>query len=58
MAQSLTDKIVETYPELAEDFNAFHPDRIYLRNDSDGVGDYIEAWNYPKPIPAGLKLGK
>jgi len=58
MAKSLTEQIIEAYPELAEDFDAFHPDRIYLRNDSDNAGDYIEAWNYPKPLPDGMKVGK
>jgi hypothetical protein len=29
-----------------------------LKNDSDDQGDYIAKWEYSKPIPAGLKLGK
>jgi len=29
-----------------------------LCDDSDGLGAYIAKWEYPKPIPAGLKLGK
>jgi len=31
---------------------------IILRNDSDETGDYIERWDYSKPIPDGLTLGK
>jgi len=32
--------------------------QIVLRDDSDGEGIYIEKWEYSKPIPDGLKLGK
>jgi len=54
---TLTELIIKTYPELTDkDFGVFGI--ISLRNDSDGVGDYIEKWNYEKPIPKGLKLGK
>ena len=31
---------------------------IYLCDDADGKGAYITKWNYSKPIPEGLKLGK
>ena len=30
---------------------------IELRDDGDGV-QYIAKWDYDKPIPNGLKLGK
>ena len=54
---SLYDEIIEVYPELtAEDFT--HRGSIVLRDDSDGAGQYIEKWEYSKPIPDGLKLGK
>ena len=54
---TLYDKIITAYPELTD--NDFSPYGIIrLRNDSDGVGDYIEKWEYSKPIPDGLKLGK
>jgi hypothetical protein len=55
---SLYDQIIDAYPELTND--DFDPSfgSIYLRNDSDGEGDYIAKWDYSKPIPAGLKLGK
>ncbi len=50
--------IINTYPELTT--KDFDPDNgvIVLRDDSDGQGAYIEKWNYSKPIPDGLKLGK
>ncbi len=53
----LWQKIIEAYPEInpSDDFQAIG---IYLQDDSDGVGDYIAKWEYSKPIPAGLKLGK
>jgi len=54
---SLFDQIVSIYPELSDtDFD--NKGTIELRNDADGFGDYIKAWNYSKPIPDGLKLGK
>ena len=55
---NLYEKIIAAYPELADNLNVFADGTIGLRNDSDGIGDYIEFWNYSKPIPAGLKLGK
>ena len=54
---SLWEKIVTTYPELTDaDFGLYGS--INLRNDADGFGDFIEKWEYSKPIPDGLKLGK
>jgi hypothetical protein len=53
---TLFETIVEAYPELtAEDFGR---GSIELRDDSDGLGAYIAKWEYSKPIPKGLKLGK
>jgi hypothetical protein len=55
---SLFNEIITYYPELTdEDFNPMRG-KIFLRNDSDGAGDYIEKWEYSKPIPEGLVLGK
>lgn len=53
----LWQKIIEVYPEINpnDDFETLG---IYLRDDSDGKGAYIEKWSYHKPIPTGLKLGK
>jgi hypothetical protein len=52
----LYQKIMASYPDLPQ--NVFWKRIIILRNDSDGEGDYIEQWNYSKPIPDGLTLGK
>ena len=54
---SLYEKIIETYPELTID-NFGRNGEIVLRDDSDGLGAYIERLDYSKPIPDGLKLGK
>jgi hypothetical protein len=55
--KSLYEQIIEIYPELVENEDAFI-DLIKLRNDSDGAGDYIAKWEYDKPLPDGLKVGK
>lgn len=55
---SLYDQIVAYYPELLDDNDVFINGTIILRNDSDGVGDYIEAWNYDQPLPPGMHIGK
>jgi hypothetical protein len=52
----LWQKIIEAYPEIKPD--DFFPDLgIYLSDDGDGI-DYIVKWEYSKPIPEGLTLGK
>jgi hypothetical protein len=53
---TIIDTILETYPEINKQL--FIDGTIVLRNDSDGVGDYIEKWEYDQPIPEGLTLGK
>ena len=55
---SLRDELIAALTELTTD--DFHPIRgtIHLRDDSDGVGAYIEKWEYSKPIPEGFTLGK
>jgi hypothetical protein len=55
---TLWEQIIAVYPELTD--ADFMPIRgsINLRDDSDGQGAYIEKWEYSKPIPDGLKLGK
>lgn len=54
---TICELIIKTYPELTDkDFGIFGT--ITVRNDSDGIGDYIEKWEYSKPIPDGLTLGK
>lgn len=52
------DKIIcEAYPELTD--ADFMPPQgaITLKDDGDGI-QYIAKWEYNKPIPDGLKLGK
>jgi hypothetical protein len=53
----LWEQIIAVYPELTEaDF--LQHGSIRLQDDSDGQGAYIAKWEYSKPIPEGLKLGK
>jgi len=55
---TLFDEIITAYPELNTDQKPFFNGTIILRNDSDGLPDYVAVWNYEKPLPEGLKLGK
>lgn len=51
------EQIIAAYPELTDDdFGRFGC--IELRDDADGHGAYIAKWEYSKPIPEGMKLGK
>lgn len=52
---TIYEKIIAVYPELSSEFM---DGTIILRNDADDKGDYIYEWNYEKPIPYGLKVGK
>ena len=53
----LFTQITTAYPELTvEDFEPISGS-ILLQDDGDGI-PYIKKWEYSKPIPAGLKLGK
>ena len=54
---TIYDQIIAEYPEL-ENSKAFYKGIIEIRDDSDGEGAYIAKWEYEKPIPNGLKLGK
>ena len=54
---TLYETIVSAYPELDES-PLFADGTISLRDDSDGLGAYIAKWEYSKPIPEGLHLGK
>jgi hypothetical protein len=48
--------ITNVYPELTDrDFDK--EGFVTLNDDGDGI-QYISKWEYSKPIPAGLKLGK
>jgi len=53
----LWEQIIEAYPQINPTDN-FTSLGIYLRDDSDGVGAYIDKWEYSQPIPEGLTLGK
>lgn len=53
----LWEQIIEAYPEIKPTDN-FLKLGIVLQDDSDGKGAYIAKWDYSKPIPTGLKLGK
>ena len=48
--------ILDAYPELKEIVSPFGP--VVLQDDADGEGAYIAKWDYSKPIPVGLKVGK
>jgi hypothetical protein len=49
--------IFATYPEL-EGTDLFYTHGIRLQDDSDGEGAYVAEWNYSKPLPNGMKVGK
>jgi len=54
---NLYELIINEYPEL-KNSEEFRNGNIILQDDSDGIGAYIRKWNYSKPIPSGLTLGK
>jgi len=49
--------ILDAYPELSS--NDFNPVNgvIGLQDDGDGIA-YIAKWEYAKPLPEGMKVGK
>ena len=54
----LWQQIREQYPHLTNaDFNP-QEGTIVLQDDADGLGAYIAKWEYSKPLPAGMKVGK
>lgn len=54
---ALYDDLIAAIPELTkEDFGI--GGTIELRDDSDGSGAYIAKWEYSRPIPEEIKLGK
>lgn len=54
---TLWEKIIEVYPELTN-FDFGPEGCIMLQDDSDGQGAYIAKWEYSKPLPEGMKVGK
>jgi hypothetical protein len=55
---SIFNKIIEAYPELAENELKAFEKVVILQDDADGKGVYLAHWNYEKPLPEGLSLGK
>lgn len=51
------EQIVSLYPELTTKDFLPTTGSILLQDDGDGI-IYIAKWEYNKPIPKGLKLGK
>lgn len=54
---TIIEQIYAIYPEL-ENTDLFYTHGIKLQDDSDGKGIYIAEWNYYKPIPEGMRVGK
>ena len=54
----LFTQIRNVYLELTEADFYSKEGTILLKDDSDGEGAYIAKWEYLKPIPKGMKLGK
>ena len=52
------DQIIAAFPEMADLSNQDKDAIFKCRDDSDGIGDYIVYWNYDKPLPGGLMVGK
>ncbi len=52
---TIYEQIEAKYPNIKELLDL---DVIILQNDSDGKSDYIAVWEYDKPLPDGLSLGK
>jgi len=55
---TLYNDLIAALPELKDSDFIPSSGTILLQNDADDVGDYIAKWEYSKPIPDGLKLGK
>lgn len=55
----LYTQITTVYPELkiTKDYDPFYDGTILLKDDGDGI-QYIAKWEYSKPLPAGMKVGK
>jgi hypothetical protein len=55
----LYSQIIAVYPELkiTAENDEFRNGSIRLQDDGDGI-QFIAKWEYSKPIPDGLKLGK
>lgn len=56
MADLFTE-ITAVYPELTSADFAPKRGKIALQDDGDGI-QYIAKWEYEKPLPEGMKVGK
>lgn len=54
---TIYDTIIDTYPELTTADFVPHSGSIVLADDGDGVV-YVAKWEYSKPLPEGIKVGK
>ena len=55
---ALYDDIIAVYPELTlSDFDLSEGNKVILADDGDGI-QYIAKWEYSKPLPNGMKVGK
>ncbi len=57
--KNLYDDIIAVYPELTRTMqhDEFLNGSIELGDDGDGI-QYIRRWEYYKPLPEGMKVGK
>lgn len=55
ITKTLYDLIIEAFPALAEDRNAFRAGVGSIMLQNDGDGDYIAKWEYSEPLPEALK---
>ena len=54
---NLVEEIKSVYPDL-QSWDFVGPEKkIVVVDDGDGI-EYIAKWDYDKPIPKGMKLGK
>jgi len=54
---TLYEQIIDAYPELVE-LNKSPNELFLVQDDSDGQGAFIAKWEYSKPLPDGMKVGK
>lgn len=52
----LFTKIIDIYSEINEN-DFIDNGKIRLQDDGDGI-QYIAKWEYSKPLPEGMKVGK
>jgi hypothetical protein len=53
----LYEQILQAFPEI-KSTDCLPKLGIHLRDDSDGIGAYIDKWEYSKVLPSGMKVGK